>query len=162
MPSKWNFINCSKSISSFLINNNTATINNTETIIYGNRTNKNASNDMFDVVYTTILCGAPTGRTIHPTFAAIVCRQTVIIIKSARRTFFSAMIENVTNRIKETSFVMKIELKKVINTNTKTSIRVFAVLVNSLLTSSSNTARFFKTSTIILITNNSMMVSQLI
>ena len=74
---------------------------------------------MFEVVYMTILCGAPIGRTIHPTLAEIVCRQTVMIIKSARRTFFSAIIENGTNNIKETSFVMKIELKKVINTNIK-------------------------------------------
>lgn len=82
---------------------------------------KNDSNGIWETVNITILCGAPIGRTMHPTLAAMVCRQTVKIIKSERLTFFKAKIENGTNMINETSFVMNIELKKQVNTRTRTS-----------------------------------------
>lgn len=79
--------------------------------IYGSSNKKNDSNGILDTVYITILWGAPIGRTMHPTLAAMVCRETANIIKSARSTFFNARIENGTKIIKETSFVIKMELK---------------------------------------------------
>ena len=95
---------------------------------------KNDSNGMCDTVNITILCGAPIGRTIHPTFAAMVCRETVNIIKSVRSIFFKANIANGTNIIKETSFVMNIELKKHMKTRSNRRLRVFPILFNNLRT----------------------------
>ena len=107
------------------------------------------------------MCGAPIGRTIHPTLAAIVCRQTVNIIKSVRFTFFRAKIANGTKIIKETSFVMKIELKKQMKTNAKTNNRALFILFRSFRTNISKIAKFFKTSTTTIITKSKMIVSQL-
>ena len=99
---------------------------------------------------------------MHPTLEAMVCKQTVTIAKSGRLTFFKAKIANGTNNIKETSLVMKTELRKQTKTSVKTSPRVFPILVNSLRTNISKTARFFKTSTISIITRSNMIVYQLI
>ena len=83
------------------MNNNTAIKNIKETMTYGNSIKKKDPKEIFDVVYMTMLCGAPIGNTIHPTLAAIVCKQTVITIKSARLTFFNDKIENGTNIIRD-------------------------------------------------------------
>ena len=98
-----------------------ASKNMTETITYGRRIKKNDSNGIFDTVYMTMLCGAPIGRIIHPTLAAIVCNPTVKIIKSILSTFFNAKMAKGTNIIRETSLVMNMELKKQVNTNNKTN-----------------------------------------
>ena len=87
---------------------------------------------------------------------------TVIIIKSARLTFFKAIIANGTNMIKETSFVMKTELKKQTKTSIETSPRVFPIFESNFRTNISKTARFFKISTITIITKSKIIVSQLI
>jgi hypothetical protein len=92
-----------------------------------------------ETVYITILWGAPIGRTMQATLAAMVCRQTVKIIKSSLSTFFKANIENGTKIISETSFVMKMELKKQVKTRIKTSPRVCRILVNSFRTNLSKT-----------------------
>ena len=63
------------------------TKNITDTITYGKSNKKNDSNGILDTVYMTILCGAPIGRTIQPTFAAMVCKETVNIVKSILSTF---------------------------------------------------------------------------
>ena len=63
--------------------------------------------------------------------------------------------------ISETSFVIKMELKKQVKTKNKTSPRVFLTLSNSLRTNISNTDRFFKISTISIIAKRRMIVSQL-
>jgi hypothetical protein len=144
------------------MNNNTIHKDIKDTTIYGKSRKKNDSNGMLETVYITILCGAPIGSTIHPTFAAIVCRETVRIIKSVLSTFFNANIENGTNMIKETSFVMNIELKKQMNTKIKTSSRAFPILANNFLTKISKIAKFFKISTITIITKSRIIVSQLI
>ena len=81
---------------------------------------KNVSKGILETVYITILWGAPIGRTIHPTLAAMVCRLTVNIIKSERFTFLNANIENGTKMINETSLVIKMELIKHVKTKTKT------------------------------------------
>ena len=47
----------------------------------------------------TILCGAPIGRTIHPTLAAMVSKLTANIIKSSLSTFFKANNVNGTKII---------------------------------------------------------------
>ena len=133
-----------------------------DAITYGKSNKKNDSNGILDTVYITILCGAPIGRTIHPTLAAMVCKDTVNIVKSILSTFFKAKIEKGTKIISETSLVMKMELKKHVKTKTKTSPRTSPILVNSLRTKISKTARFFKISTIIMITKSNMIVSQLI
>ena len=99
---------------------------------------------------------------MHPTFAAIVCRETVSIIKSNLSTFFNANIENGTKMINETSLVMKIELKKQVKTKTMTNPRVFETLANSFLTNLSKMAKFFKISTMSIIKKSNMIVSQLI
>jgi len=117
---------------------------------------------MFETVNITILCGAPIGKTIQPTFAAIVCNETVNIIKSNLSTFFNANIEKGTKIINETSLVMKIELKKQVKTKTMTNPRVFETFTNSFLTNRSKMAKFFKISTISIITKSNMIVYQLI
>ena len=144
------------------MNNDNAIKNITDTITYGKSNKKNDSNGILETVYITILCGAPIGRTIHPTLAAIVCIETVNIIKSSRLTFFKANIEKGTNIIKETSFVINIELKKQVKISKTTSSRVFLTLINNLRTIISKTDRFFKISTTIIITKSNMIVSQLI
>ena len=122
---------------------------------------KNESNEISETVYITILCGAPIGRSIHPTLAAIVCRETVITVKSILSTFLKANIANGTKTINETSFVMNIELKKQMKTKRKTRLRVVLILTNSLRTRISKTARFLRISTITIITKSNMIVSQL-
>ena len=72
-----------------------------DTITYCKSNRKNDTNDILDTVYITILCGAPIGRTIHPTLAAIVCSETVIIIKSILSNLFKAKIAKGTKIIKE-------------------------------------------------------------
>lgn len=99
---------------------------------------------------------------MHPTFAAMVCKETVSIIKSNLSTFFNANIENGTKMINETSLVMKIELKKQVKTKTMTNSRVFETLTNSFLTNLSKMAKFFKISTISIIKKSNIIVSQLI
>ena len=99
---------------------------------------------------------------MHPTLAAIVCKDTVIIVKSILFILIKANIEKGTNIIKETSFVMNIELKKQMKTKNKTRPRVVSILVNNLRTKISKTDRFFKTSTIIIMTKSKIIVSQLI
>ena len=123
---------------------------------------KKDSKGILAAVYITILWGAPIGRTMQPTLAAIVCKQTVSMHKSNLLTFFNASIENGTNMIKETSFVMNIELKKQAKTSMKTSPRAVEILVKSLRTRISKTARFFKISTKIIIKKSNAIVCQLI
>lgn len=123
---------------------------------------KNDRNGICDTVYITILCGAPIGRTIHPTFAAMVSKLTVNMIKSSLSTFLNAKIVNGTKIINETSFVMNIELKEQVKTKKRTRVRVLATLTNSFLTKISKIDRFFKISTIIIITKRSAIVSQFI
>lgn len=132
---------------SFGMNNNIIPKNTKDATIYGKSRKKNDSKGIFETVYITILCGAPIGRTIHPTLAAIVCKETVKIIKSTLSTFFRANIANGTKIIKETSLVMNIELKKQINTNIKTSSRAFPILVNNFRTNISKIAKFLRIST---------------
>ena len=122
---------------------------------------KNDLNGIWDTVYITILCGAPIGRTIHPTLAAMVSKLTANITKSSLSTFFKANKVNGTKIINETSFVMNIELKKQVKTKNSTSPRVFFTLFNSLRTNISKTDRFFKISTKTIITKRRMIVSQL-
>ena len=149
-------------ISSFGMKSIIVSRNISDVVMYGTSSRKNDSKDMFDVVYMTMLCGAPIGSIMHPTFAAIVCRHTVIIIRSARNTFFSAVIANGTNIISDTSFVMKMELMKDMSISIETSCLVFPIFTSSFRISFSNTARFFSISTINIIINSSMIVSQLI
>ena len=84
--------------------------NITDRITYGSSIKKNALKDIPDIVYITILCGAPVGSIIHPTFAAIVCRDTVGIIRLSWLIFFNERIVNGTNMINEMSLVINIEL----------------------------------------------------
>ena len=123
---------------------------------------KNDRNGIWDTVYITILCGAPIGRTIHPTLAAMVSKLTVNIIKSSLSTFFKANNVNGTKIINETSFVMNIELKKQVNTKNKTSPRLSLTFFNSFRTKISKTDRFFKISTINMMIKRSIIVSQFI
>ena len=123
---------------------------------------KKDSNGIWVAVYNTILWGAPIGRTMQPTLAEIVSKQTVSMHKSILLTFFNASIENGTNMIKETSFVINIELKKQTKTSTKTSPRAVEILVKSWRTRISKTARFFKISTKIIIKKSNIIVCQLI
>ena len=109
----------------------------------------------------TILCGAPIGRTIQPTFAAMVCRLTVNMTKSILSTLINANMLNGTKIINETSFVMNIELKKQVKTKNNTRARVFFTLSNSLRTNISKTDRFFRISTKTIMTKRSVIVSQL-
>ena len=148
-------------MSSFGMKNDKTTKNIADTMIYGKSNKKNNSKEILETVYITILWGAPIGRTIQPILAAIVCKDTVIIIKSNRATFLRANIEKGTKIINETSLVMNIELKKQVKTNNKTSSRVFRILANNLRTNISKIDKFFKTSTIIIITKSNMIVSQL-
>ena len=60
---------------------------------------KNEMNGIWDTVYITMLWGAPIGRTIHPTLAAMVCSETVGIIRSVLSSFFKANMANGTKII---------------------------------------------------------------
>ena len=122
---------------------------------------KNEINGIWETVYITMLWGAPIGRTIQPTLAAIVCSETVGIIKSILSSFFKANIANGTKMINDTSLVIKIELKKHIKTNINTRPLVLLILTSNFRTSISKMARFFKTSTTSIITKSNIMVSQL-
>ena len=122
---------------------------------------KNEINGIWETVYITMLWGAPIGRTIQPTLAAIVCSETVGIIKSILSSFFKANIANGTKMINDTSLVIKIELKKHIKTNINTRPLVLLILTSNFRTSISKMARFFKTSTTSIITKSNIIVSQL-
>ena len=122
---------------------------------------KNEMNGIWDTVYITMLWGAPIGRTIHPTLAAMVCSETVGIIRSVLSSFFKANMANGTKIINDTSLVMKIELKKQMKTNINTRPRVLLILTSNFRTKISKMARFFKTSTISIIAKSNIMVSQL-
>ena len=84
------------------------------------------------------------------------------IIRSILSTFLNANIENGTNMIKETSFVMNIELKKQAKTKINTNSRVFEILASSFLTNISKIAKFLRISTTSIIAKSRIMVSQLI
>ena len=136
--------------------------NTVDTITYGKSNRKNDTNEILDTVYITILCGAPIGRTMHPTLAAIVCSETVIIIKSSLSNFFKAKIAKGTKIIKETSLVINMELKKQVNTKNNTKLLVFLTLISNLRTNISKTDKFFKISTISIIIKSNIIVYQLI
>jgi hypothetical protein len=88
--------------------------------------------------------------------------ETAIMIKSDLSTFLKANMANGTNIIKETSLVMNMEVKKHVKTKNKTSPRVFLTLTNNLRTKISKMDKFLRISTISIITNSNMIVSQLI
>ena len=144
------------------MNNKAKAKNIRNEITYVNNKKKNDSNEILETVYITILWGAPIGRIMHPTLAAMVSKETASIAKSVLPTFFKAKIVNGTNRIKETSFVMNIELKKHMKTRTETSSRAFPILVINLRSKISKTAKFLRISTITIITKSNIIVSQLI
>ena len=99
---------------------------------------------------------------MHPTFAAIVCKETVSIVKSTLSTFFKANIVKGMKIIKETSLVINIELKNTMKTKMRTKLYVFPILTNNLRTNISKIAKFFKISTTTMIVKSKMIVSQLI
>ena len=147
-----------KTIVSFGIKIDIKIKNTTDTVTYGKSNRKNDTNE----IYITILWGAPIGRTIQPTLATMVCRETAIIIKSSLSNFFKVNIANGTKIINATSLVINIELKKQANTKNNTKLRVFLTLISNLRTNISKTDKFFKISTNNIIRKSNIIVSQLI
>ena len=99
---------------------------------------------------------------MDPALAAMVCIDIVGISNSVWLSFFNVMIVNGVRMINETSLVMIVDVKNVVNTRMSIRLRVLFVLVSSFWMMISKMDRFLIISMIIMIMRSSMIVCQFI